>query len=305
MPNRFNGAKNKSNLVDAIASQALVGGNKVLARKLADVAKVREFAVGSTLISQDGHDNDLFLILSGEVDVVVNKHVVAQRKAKEHVGEMALIDPTAPRSATVKCTKAACVAVIKESKFTPIANKSPQMWRIIACTLGERLRERNKFIKTPNDNPMVFIASSTEGLAQVKALQKGIRMPGVKVTPWTKDIFGASKTTIESLEAVLKKYDFGIAVLTPDDQGKKKRGKGSKSKAHALPRDNVLFELGLLMGAFGRERTFIVTTDDKPLKIPSDLAGITRLILKSSSRRPIQTYNELKSKITSLGPLMR
>lgn len=42
-----------------------------------------------------------------------------------------------------------------------------------------------------------------------------------------------------------------------------------------LPRDNVIFELGLFVGAIGRRRTFGVYDTDKPIKIPSDLAGVT------------------------------
>ena len=41
------------------------------------------------------------------------------------------------------------------------------------------------------------------------------------------------------------------------------------------PRDNIVFELGLFMGRLGPERTFIVRPSSSPLKIPSDLAGVS------------------------------
>ena len=42
-----------------------------------------------------------------------------------------------------------------------------------------------------------------------------------------------------------------------------------------MPRDNLLFELGLFTGALGRARTFMVYCRDDKLHLPSDLAGVT------------------------------
>ena len=43
----------------------------------------------------------------------------------------------------------------------------------------------------------------------------------------------------------------------------------------AAPRDNVVFELGMFIGALGHARTFLVQPLDAEVKIPTDLMGFT------------------------------
>jgi predicted nucleotide-binding protein len=50
-----------------------------------------------------------------------------------------------------------------------------------------------------------------------------------------------------------KETDFAAFVVTADDVT------ASRGRRKASPRDNVVFEIGLFMGAIGRERTFVVT----------------------------------------------
>ncbi len=90
-----------------------------------------------------------------------------------------------------------------------------------------------------------------------------------EVTIWSQGVFGLSHGTLESLVGVLDDFDFAVLVLTPDDLITSRQIEGS------VPRDNVLFELGLFMGSLGRTRTFIVYDRKSGLKLPSDLAGVS------------------------------
>ena len=89
---------------------------------------------------------------------------------------------------------------------------------------------------------------------------------------WTDGVFGASKFPIEELELEIRSADFGVIILGPDDRV------FSRDSEEKAPRDNVVFELGMCMGALTRERTFMVLPKNVPdLKIPTDLMGVTPL----------------------------
>ena len=57
----------------------------------------------------------------------------------------------------------------------------------------------------------------------------------------------------------------------------------SRNEKLYSPRDNVIFELGLFMGALSHERTFMVVPRGCDIKIPTDLLGLTSLSYKSDS----------------------
>jgi predicted nucleotide-binding protein len=117
--------------------------------------------------------------------------------------------------------------------------------------------------------PTVFIGCSTEGTQYAKIIQ--LQLEGsVHCAIWNQGVFGLSMGTLETLVAETNRFDFAILVLTPDDLRLKRDELGR------VPRDNVVFELGLFMGALGRESVFVVAK--KGADLPSDLAGITAAI---------------------------
>lgn len=116
--------------------------------------------------------------------------------------------------------------------------------------------------------PSLFVGSSVEGLSIAEAIQLNLDFVA-EVTLWYQGVFGLSQGTLETLVNRVSSFDFAILVLTPDDVSIKREVVGN------APRDNVLFELGLFMGALGRNRTFIVHPRGTSMQMPSDLAGVT------------------------------
>ena len=139
VPKPFQGSDGKQNLIEALISQPLVR-DKDLAVVVARRLKLEEIPAGVNLIEQGATDTDLFLILKGDVSVAVDGHVVARKKAGEHVGEMAVVDPRRPRSASVTATSDSVVGRIAESDFSELADRYPRLWRRIALELATRLR---------------------------------------------------------------------------------------------------------------------------------------------------------------------
>ena len=81
-----------------------------------------------------------------------------------------------------------------------------------------------------------------EGLSIARAIQNQFSRDPLVVKVWTDGIFRASRSTMEDLERQIQTTDFGILVLSPDDKIT------SPDNNSVGPRDNVILELGLLIG---------------------------------------------------------
>lgn len=268
---RFQGPAGKRRLLDAICEQFIVGGNAEIAKKLIGKVQIKTVASGTVLMEQGGEDTHLILILAGSAQVILNRRVIATRCAGQHVGEMALIDSMARRSATVKATEVSTIAEVSEHDFAKVANKHSILWRRIALGLGDRLRERAQFHPPPRERPAVFIASSTEGLKYAECIYTSLRRSDVVPRIWSQGVFEAGKTTIEDLVRAATESDFAVVVASRDDITI------SRQKKATTPRDNVIFELGLFMGALSRERTLVLVPKGIDFKVPSDLLGMTHI----------------------------
>jgi predicted nucleotide-binding protein len=300
MISRFRGKENLDRFIAALRKQVIIQGDETLATELSDKAKPLQLESGDELIVQDGVDDEIYFILAGELSIVVNGRAVAIRKSGEHVGEMALIDPSARRSASVVAIKQTVVAKISGASFRSLADKHPQVWRIIAEELGERLRQRNRFVPSTNLHPVLFIGSSKESLPIAETIESGLGSEDCEVRLWTNEVFSPSQFPITDLEKQIREVDFAALVLGPDDEVL------SRNQKSDAPRDNVIFELGLFMGALSHERTFMIVPQGHDIKIPTDLLGLTPISYKPGDPDDLPALiapvcNKLRRIINKLG----
>ncbi|WP_208852634.1 TIR domain-containing protein [Roseomonas mucosa] len=298
---RFEGEGGRRLIIEALNQQRIVQGNIALASELADRATIRQIEIGQVLIEQNGSNNEVFFILSGSVDIIVNGRAIAVRGAGNHVGEMAAIEPTQRRSATVVAKEMTIVAEFKEADFSDIASRYPELYKFIARELSRRLLERNRLVSGTREKIKVFIICSAEALQIARAVQNDFQHDKFLTTLWTNGVFKVSHYPLDSLEEQVNHSDFAIAIAHADDLTL------FRGQEWPSSRDNVIFELGLFMGRLGRKRAILMEPREDRVKLPSDLSGITTITYHfekgpDAAALLAPACNQLRDHINTLGP---
>lgn len=302
MIERFAGDSGKRLRIEAFLSQKLVGGNNDLATELAEIAELLEITRGQHIIEQDGNDNDLYFIIAGAFDIVVNATRVQRRGPGDSVGEMAAVEPIQKRSATVVAAEDSLVAKISEPQLSDLASRYPDIWRRMAKALSKRLMERNLFVNAKRDKVRVFVISSAEAIPVARLLQSQFAHDPFVTVPWNQGVFKVASYTLEDIERELDQCDFAVAIAHGDDDTK------SRGQEWPAPRDNVIFELGLFMGRLGRRRAILMEPRGEGVKLPSDMAGITTIPYVFDPQADTEAKfgpacNALRNHILNLGPI--
>jgi CRP/FNR family cyclic AMP-dependent transcriptional regulator len=297
---RFLGPQGQRRLIDELKRQTLVQGDEDAATRLAAAATILEFASGEDLIVQDGVDRHIDFLLVGEVDVLVHGNLVIRRGAGTQVGEMAVADNSARRSATVRARTLTVVARVDEPAFVAIASTKPELWRAMARELAQRLRQRGALVPRRRLKPFVFIGCAVESNDIAEVVQAGLQHEDCEVEVWHDDTFRPSHYTLEDLIPKVSDADLVILVGAAHDMTT------SRKETKPAPRDNVLLELGLGFGACGRERTLLLVPRGVDMKLPTDLRGFSPIEYKdgdpsSLASRIGPAVTAIKERLRALG----
>lgn len=146
--------------------------------------------------------------------------------------------------------------------------------------------------------PSIFIGSSSEALPLAEAIRDELAKHFLPEL-WSEHLFELGEDTLTNLLRFVQCYDFAILVICEDDITI------SRKASQASPRDNVILELGLFMGALGRRRAFVVVTrgvDGAP-RLPSDLLGNTGVFLSKDLHKSLDRIllsSELKQLVETI-----
>lgn len=287
--------------IEALSEQLCICGDVELAHEIDRRGELISLPVGAIFIEQNAITNDVYFILSGICDIIVNGRTIAKRGPRTHVGEMAAIQPTQPRSASCVASEAMAVVKLSETDFSEIAAQHPQIYRAVAKELARRLLERNSTINQYRAKIKIFIISSVESLPVARAVQNAFEHDPFTTVVWTDGVFKVANYSLQALEAQIDDSDFALAIAHADDFTE------SRGQIWPSPRDNVIFELGLFMGRLGRARAILMEPREEMVKLPSDLTGITTITYtyeKGADATALlaPACNRLRDHINALGP---
>jgi CRP/FNR family cyclic AMP-dependent transcriptional regulator len=111
-------------------------------KRVASEFKEHRVAEGEAIVEQGSTGVGFFVILDGEVSVNVDGSEVRRLGRGDHFGEIALVLPQTPRSATVRALTPVRVGTIAEWNFRGFVSEHPEVHWPLLQTLAEQLASR-------------------------------------------------------------------------------------------------------------------------------------------------------------------
>ena len=114
--------------------------------------------------------------------------------------------------------------------------------------------------------PKIFIGSSKAGYSIAEKVKDNLVNIGDCFLWQDPNVWEPNRSTFENLLRMVSYFDFGVFVATADDLTL------TNDKIVIEPRDNVILEMALFLGAMGRDKSFLLVEDG--IKLPTDFSGI-------------------------------
>jgi CRP/FNR family cyclic AMP-dependent transcriptional regulator len=112
-------------------------------KTIAGTGAVRKYPAGGQIVTKGEKGIGFYLVLDGQLEVRANGRSVAELKAGDFFGEMALFEEQ-DRTADVVAKSAAQCLVLSRWEFWALMSKEPEVLRSLMAELVRRLRQTPK-----------------------------------------------------------------------------------------------------------------------------------------------------------------
>lgn len=117
-----------------------------------------------------------------------------------------------------------------------------------------------------NLKPKIFIGSSKAGLPTAQKVSDNLSSIADCYIWEDPNIWEPNKSTFDNLLRMASYFDFGVFIATADDLTM------TNEQIVIEPRDNVILEMALFLGAMGKHKSFLLV--ESGIKLPTDFNGI-------------------------------
>lgn len=117
-----------------------------------------------------------------------------------------------------------------------------------------------------DQKPKIFIGSSKAGYSIAEIVKANLSNVGDCYLWQDPNVWEPNRSTFENLIRMVSYFDFGVFIATADDLTL------TNEKIVIEPRDNVILEMALFLGAMGRDKSFLLV--EEGIKLPSDFDGV-------------------------------
>jgi CRP-like cAMP-binding protein len=119
-------------LIEQLQRLSIAASDQDIAQELSEAALLLKYSPGEVIVREGDTDRDLYILVKGAVSVqIANVHTLV-RNSVTHLGEFAMMDDVAPRSATLRAIDHVVCAKISEREFGVIADRHPHIWTVLA-----------------------------------------------------------------------------------------------------------------------------------------------------------------------------
>ncbi|RKG99158.1 cyclic nucleotide-binding domain-containing protein, partial [Corallococcus sp. CA047B] len=119
-------------------------------RGLVERFRARDVERGDVIIREGDATDGLYVVLSGEVDVLKDGHVLSRLKEGDLFGEISLLQKT-PATATVEAARHTTLLRLPREDFDSLISSHPQVLMLVSDLSDERLRRTQRLLDAARD----------------------------------------------------------------------------------------------------------------------------------------------------------